>query len=177
MYQVGDDSVAGWLTTGLYFVLFAMACIRFKRHGDDRNEYRLWLFLLILFLALGINKQLDIQTDMIAFFKEHFIRSGFLKYKTAFTISLVFSGVMFLIFSAWVFKRIVPGVMRRYRFIGVGLVLLFAFLFARILTFNFTLGMDVLRFAQKTTAYLELPAQLLILLGIFSQRKVLKQHA
>jgi hypothetical protein len=63
---IGDPSVVGWLTVVLYFCA-AYSCFRLARgthvklvHGEARVW---WLFTLAL-IALGINKQLDLQTAL-----------------------------------------------------------------------------------------------------------------
>jgi hypothetical protein len=64
---IGDPSVMGWITVALYFVC-AYKCYSvyslskkplLKREGRERL---LWLCLLISLIALGINKQLDLQS-------------------------------------------------------------------------------------------------------------------
>lgn len=65
---IGDPTVGGWVTVVLY--LFAtIGCWRcanrlhlYNRHGA--RELLAWRFISVLFLALGINKQLDLQTAL-----------------------------------------------------------------------------------------------------------------
>jgi hypothetical protein len=63
---IGDPTFVGWLTVVLYFAT-SISCwkLRYKIEPDGRrrsNEDLAWRFIAILFLALGINKQLDLQT-------------------------------------------------------------------------------------------------------------------
>jgi hypothetical protein len=65
---IGDPTLVGWLTVGLYFAT-SISCwkLRHKIELDGKrssNEYLAWRFIAILFLALGINKQLDLQTAL-----------------------------------------------------------------------------------------------------------------
>ena len=64
--QIGDPSVMGWLTVLLYFYA-AHRCFRLARNRAvklvDRETTVWWLFALAL-AALGINKQLDLQTAL-----------------------------------------------------------------------------------------------------------------
>jgi hypothetical protein len=65
---IGDPTFVGWLTVALYFAT-SISCwkLRHKIELDDRrrsNEYLAWRSIAILFLALGINKQLDLQTAL-----------------------------------------------------------------------------------------------------------------
>jgi heme/copper-type cytochrome/quinol oxidase subunit 4 len=63
---IGDPSLMGWVTVALYFYA-AYRCYRLasgkvtKLVGGERGVW--WLFTLAL-LALGINKQLDLQTAL-----------------------------------------------------------------------------------------------------------------
>jgi hypothetical protein len=65
---IGDPTFVGWLTVVLYFAA-AISCWRsgqkVELNGSDGvNERRAWRFVALLFLALGINKQLDLQTAL-----------------------------------------------------------------------------------------------------------------
>jgi len=65
---IGDPTFVGWLTVALYFAA-SISCWRTGRKvelddGLSSNERRAWRSVAILFLALGINKQLDLQTAL-----------------------------------------------------------------------------------------------------------------
>jgi len=65
---IGDPTFGGWLTVALYLAA-AISCWRSGRKvalndGRCSNEHRAWRSIAILFLALGINKQLDLQTAL-----------------------------------------------------------------------------------------------------------------
>lgn len=59
---IGDPTVGGWLTVALY-ILAVVLCWKasFERQAAQ-SESHIWRFLAVLFLALGINKQLDLQS-------------------------------------------------------------------------------------------------------------------
>jgi hypothetical protein len=63
MPGIGDPTIVGWVTVGLYLAASALCWWVWRGHGafGDR-EARAWRWLAALFLALGINKQLDLQT-------------------------------------------------------------------------------------------------------------------
>jgi hypothetical protein len=65
---IGDPTFVGWLTVVLYFATsFSCWKLSHKVELDGRhrsNEYLAWRFIAILFLALGVNKQLDLQTAL-----------------------------------------------------------------------------------------------------------------
>src|SRR6266478_9122626 len=65
---IGDPTIGGWLTVILYF-LTMVSCwrtadiIRLRERYISSEKYT-WRGVSILFLALGINKQLDLQTAL-----------------------------------------------------------------------------------------------------------------
>jgi hypothetical protein len=63
---IGDPSLMGWVTVALYFYA-AYRCYRLARGRDARlvkQEHRVWWLFTLALLALGINKQLDLQTAL-----------------------------------------------------------------------------------------------------------------
>ncbi len=61
---IGDPTIAGWLTVVLYLVA-AVVCFRVGRNEGwalPRSEMALFRLLTLALVALGVNKQLDLQT-------------------------------------------------------------------------------------------------------------------
>jgi hypothetical protein len=61
---IGDPTVAGWLTVILYLVTSVSCWILARELGASGLDRRAWRSISILFLFLGINKQLDLQTAL-----------------------------------------------------------------------------------------------------------------
>jgi hypothetical protein len=65
--SIGDPTVAGWITVALYLAA-SLSCWRTARLPAEQTqksrEHYLWRSLSVLFLALGINKQLDLQSAL-----------------------------------------------------------------------------------------------------------------
>jgi hypothetical protein len=59
---IGDPTIGGWITVVLYF-LATVSCWITSRHIKTK-ERRLWTAITVLFLFLGINKQLDLQSAL-----------------------------------------------------------------------------------------------------------------
>jgi hypothetical protein len=57
---IGDPTIGGWVTVVLYF--FAVWSTWKTAHSAASSERQLWRTISILFVGLGINKQLDLQT-------------------------------------------------------------------------------------------------------------------
>ena len=64
---IGDPTVVGWLTVALY-LLAALASyfvlIELGASAAEQQERFVWRVFLLLFLLLGINKQLDLQSAL-----------------------------------------------------------------------------------------------------------------
>lgn len=64
--RIGDPTPIGWLTVVLYLAAaYVLWCVvrRLRTTGDDAgSETLVWSIFAILFVALGINKQLDLQS-------------------------------------------------------------------------------------------------------------------
>src|SRR5690606_34451823 len=65
---IGDPTVMGWVTVAAYFAT-AWLCWRARLRllgksasSDVRRERLIWTLLAALFIALGVNKQLDLQS-------------------------------------------------------------------------------------------------------------------
>jgi hypothetical protein len=65
---IGDPTFVGWLTVALYFAASINCWIAAHKiecgTSCHRHEGHSWRFIAILFLALGANKQLDLQTAL-----------------------------------------------------------------------------------------------------------------
>lgn len=77
---IGDPTVIGWLTVALYLVT-AFLCWRVARRlgsigAGVRSEAFVWAAIAILFLALGINKQLDLQSALAEIGRHIALRQG-----------------------------------------------------------------------------------------------------
>ena len=66
---IGDPTIGGWVTVALY-AWCAWACLRVLRRARrgriflNDNERVIWRLLMVGMIALGINKQLDLQSAM-----------------------------------------------------------------------------------------------------------------
>jgi hypothetical protein len=60
---IGDPTIGGWLTVVLYFVA-VWSCWVTSRDVRQQKEVTLWRAITLMFVFLGINKQLDLQTAL-----------------------------------------------------------------------------------------------------------------
>jgi hypothetical protein len=59
---IGDPTVAGWATTFLHLATVVQTWRVMRRIDPVSFEWTVWRLLLVCMFALGINKQLDLQT-------------------------------------------------------------------------------------------------------------------
>ena len=67
--EIGDAYISSWINTVLYGCSFVAAIFKWnnlRKTQVSSGEQYLWLFFIIVLFALGINKQLDLQTLLIA---------------------------------------------------------------------------------------------------------------
>jgi hypothetical protein len=59
-----DNFFLGWLITGSYFVCAIMAAVfaTYLNQMEEKKAFHFWLLISMTMIALGINKQLDLQT-------------------------------------------------------------------------------------------------------------------
>ncbi|WP_439587263.1 hypothetical protein [Hydrogenophaga sp.] len=99
---IGDPTVGGWITVALY-VCTAWACLRvllYKRHKQvvlRDNEQLIWRLLMLAMVALGINKQLDLQTALTEFARVLATEQGWYgnrrQYQEAFIAAVIVMGL------------------------------------------------------------------------------------
>jgi hypothetical protein len=169
---IGDPTVMGWLTVVAYFVA-AWLCLRaFKseKRGPDR-PYRqaipalvrvlkkhwpsppaparraaLWLVLAFVLGALGVNKQLDLQTLFTEIGRSMAVEGGWYESRRivqAIFIAMVLGFGAFFVAVLWWLTR---GQLRDFRLTLFGFALLVSFVVIRAMSFHHVdiiIGMDV----------------------------------
>lgn len=59
---IGDPTIGGWVTVLLYF-LTVISCWKTARN-TNLSDWKVWYVISVLLFALGINKQLDLQSAL-----------------------------------------------------------------------------------------------------------------
>ena len=94
---IGDPSVMGWVTVGAYFLtsLIALRLVLISRRHFSADTYlaqqRFWLVVSLLMLALGINKQLDLQSLVTAMGRYYAVRDGWIEHKRYVQVGVIVS--------------------------------------------------------------------------------------
>lgn len=101
--RIGDPSLLGWTTVFSYF-LTALLTWRAAIAAQERRDVFLWQFLTILFLVLGLNKQLDLQTLFTAILRNAARVEGWYTvrypFQIAFVATVALSGVSATLYLA-----------------------------------------------------------------------------
>lgn len=102
---IGDPSIGGWLTVALY-AWAAWACYQVLHRETQqkiylrRNERLVWRLLLVTMVALGLNKQLDLQSALTELARIHAMEHGWYehrrRYQAAFIAGVLLSGLTVL---------------------------------------------------------------------------------
>jgi len=71
--QISDPTIWGWLTVVNYFGAFSCAAWAVR---IDRRRANFWIFVSLIMLALGINKQLDLQALLTVVGREIALQDG-----------------------------------------------------------------------------------------------------
>ena len=76
---IGDPTIIGWVTVAVYFIV-AIICLKAAFTSNYEKPIKnFWLFLTLFLIALGINKQLDLQSLLTQIGKDMAISQGWYK--------------------------------------------------------------------------------------------------
>lgn len=102
---IGDPGIGGWLTVALY-AWAAWSCYQVLRRDTQQkiylrnNERLIWRLLLVTMVALGINKQLDLQSALTELARIHAMEHGWYehrrRYQAAFVAGVLLAGLTVL---------------------------------------------------------------------------------
>lgn len=110
---IGDPTVVGWATVVLYLVTswrcFVLADSLRRRQASSRREERGWMVLAILFLALGINKQLDLQTALTELGRTILSHANWMDYKVKIQVGFIGVVVTVCILTALILAIMLRG--------------------------------------------------------------------
>jgi len=140
--HIGDPTVIGWVITVAYFVV-TFLCYRagLAAKGSDRaipktKNVLIWFLLAAVLLALGINKQLDLQTPFIALGRRMALSNGWYgvrrEFQLYFVMVLAGFAVIWVVVLFWATRR----EWRAYWPVLLGAVLLVPFMLIRAASFD-----------------------------------------
>lgn len=133
---IGDPTFIGWFTVAVYF-LAVIICFKASLITKTNNSAKtFWLFLALILIVLGINKQLDLQTLFTLIGKNIAIEQGWYKdrriIQVGFIIFIGFLGVIGL--STLLIKN--KSACAEIKTALFGCVILFTFIIIRAASFH-----------------------------------------
>ena len=169
----GDRSLYGWLTTIAYFIVFFRAAYLAYYAKLNLESPIFWISIAMLLLLLGLNKELDLQTNITQYFRGLAREQGWYAdrriYQKMFILGMLLMTPVFL----FALRNQLKQAWKNYKLVMLGLVILFVFVFIRASSFhhvdtvlNLTIGR--MRYYQG----LELLALMVILLGSYTGKPI-----
>ena len=132
----------GWVTVVAYFLtaLIALRLVLNSRRWFPADIYpaqrRFWLVVFLLMLALGINKQLDLQSLITEMGRYYAARDGWLEYKRYVQVGVIISILAVAAFSLLFFFFRMSSLLKTNWLAIAGLICLLVFIVSRATSFH-----------------------------------------
>ena len=179
-FDFGDHTFFGWATVLLYFLASFSTGYQAKIANKNEESSYFWLGLTILLIFLGLNKQLDLQTNLTEWLRTTSKAHGW--YEQRRSLQLVFVSLMGLTIPLLLIslRAFLYNSWQRYKLTWIGVVLLLVFVLVRAASFHhvdtfFYKTIGSLRYYQA----IEMLAIGLIMISTFVENKsiALSQNA
>lgn len=171
-FSFGDHSFFGWMTVLLYFAASLLTGYKSKLTIRNKESCYFWLSLTALLVFLGLNKQLDLQSDLTDWLRTSAKAHGWYDQRRG--VQLLFITVMGLAIPILLIslRLFLYHSWQRYKITWVGIVLLLIFVMVRAASFHhvdliFYQTIGSIRYYQL----LEMLAISLIIVGTFFENK------
>ena len=140
---IGDPTPLGWVTVVAYLLAAAAAFRTSARvraphaQAPERTLARFWLSVGFVMVALGVNKQLDLQTYFTESMRDLALSQGWYgdrrRYQIAFIAALALGGVLAFALLASALRPVIAEVLGG----AIGLVLITTFVLVRAASFHY----------------------------------------
>ncbi|MFK8004040.1 MAG: hypothetical protein AB8H86_31030 [Polyangiales bacterium] len=169
---IGDPTVLGWSVTVAYLLTFLLLTANALKARSRNEPFSFWAFSSVIILALGVNKQLDLQTWFGASAKTWVQAQGLYEHRRtlqlAFVVTLAVGGLIVL----WLLRRWIVRSGKRYRLVALGLAVSGVFVVTRAASIHVLdrlLGSADL--TEALAATLEISALALMIFGAIRWRR------
>jgi hypothetical protein len=133
---IGDPSLVGWVTVGVYAVGVALAARNAAAAQRSGVPTSFWFVLTALLLALGLNKQLDLQSWFGQTGRDLAMSQGWYGSRRAVqAVFIVLLGAGAVGALVWA-RRQWAGLWSEYRWVFAGVTLLLVFIVVRAASFH-----------------------------------------
>ncbi|MCC5860424.1 MAG: hypothetical protein JJT93_00770 [Gammaproteobacteria bacterium] len=168
---IGDPTVYGWLTVVAYFATAGLIAANLRLAARLGLGRQFWIAVLLFVLALGVNKQLDLQTWFTQVGRDLALTQGWYANRrivqAAFIASLALGGaVLVRLMRGWI-----GSAWELYRLCAIGVAVTLVFIVVRASTFHYVDRMLGLDFAGlRINVVLEIGSIALIAAGAWQWR-------
>lgn len=134
---IGDPGAIGWVTVALYLiaaVTCAAAASREQREGH--RGWRLWTVIAVAMFALGINKQLDLQSLFTQLLRDNALRHGWFAERRVLQLAFIAGAAAFGIILATLVWRHLSVLRRNMRLAAWGVCLIYTYVIIRAASFH-----------------------------------------
>lgn len=176
---IGDPTVYGWLTVFAYFATVVLLAANVRLAGRLGLGRQFWIAVMVFMLALGLNKQLDLQTWFTQVGRDLALAQGWYDgrraVQAAFIAGLVVGGVVLVrLMRGWI-----GSAWELYRLCALGVAVTLVFIIVRASTFHYVDRMLGLDFAGlRVNVVLELGSIALVAAGAWQWRgRMLRREA
>ncbi|KAB7644957.1 hypothetical protein [Polymorphobacter fuscus] len=130
-----SEGTLPWLAVAGYLVAVVL-CVRQRRHSATARERWFWTLAALAMLALGLNKQLDLQTALTAWGRQMARDDGWFAQRRAFQAAFVKTAAAVALVTGLAFAWLVRGMRRQVIVTLAGLMLLALFVVIRAASFH-----------------------------------------
>lgn len=170
---IGDPTVFGWLTVVFYIVASYVCFKQYRQLQQAGVATKFWLYLAIMLLLLGINKQLDLQSLFTQVLRSHALANGWYAQRGVFqAVFIVLLGVG-LLAALLSLRLLLSKSWHQYKLAWLGSTLLCTFVLMRAASFhNFDSLINVTFFGLRVNVALELGTIVVIMVAALKQYNV-----
>ncbi len=142
---IGDPTAIGWITVLAYVAAAILCAMCYAREPEYNRHKRFWLFVTVLMVLLGINKQLDLQTWFTQTGRDMAFSEGWYGNRRVVQASFISALAIFgFVTQVWLYRSL-RDLGSEVRWAAVGLIFLMVFVVVRAASFH---HVDILLFAD-----------------------------
>lgn len=133
---IGDPTLFGWLTVIFYGCAAYFSLKQYRQLQQTIGDAKFWLYLAILLMLLGFNKQLDLQTLFTQLLRSHAIANEWYeKRRMLQSAFIVFLGVAMMV-TLLSLRVLLAKSWQQYKLAWMGIILLCTFVLMRAASFH-----------------------------------------
>ncbi|WP_028967675.1 hypothetical protein [Sphingomonas phyllosphaerae] len=161
---IGDPTWGGWITVVFYLIAAGVCASNARR--PDQDGGRFWAVLALSMLALGINKQLDLQSLFTAVLRDNAVHYGWFGERRELQLAFIVVIGGFGLVLAAALAYYLRALQRSMRVAALGVCLVYTYVIIRAASFHHVdriIGAAIL--GGRWSSILEIGGILVVLIG------------